>query len=341
MEPAADLPDPSERWLLLIHSIPPKPDYLRVKIGRRLQRVGAIPVKNSVYVLPASNQAHEDFQWIRVEIVEGGGDAIVCHAEFVDGMTDDQARELFREARARDFAEIAAGARRLLETINEQELETSSLRQRAEDDLARLKKRFTSVTRLDFFEASARTETQALLDAVDARITPSQRLPYAEGAGLLDRAQYRARTWVTREGIFVDRIASAWLIVRFIDPDARFKFVPPRGYAPKAGELRFDMFDAEFTHEGEHCTFETLLARFGLEDPALRSLAEIVHDIDLKDARYERADTAGIERVLAGIARAHQDDAARLERGRQLFDELYALHAAEVAAIPSAMPSPQ
>jgi len=131
---------------------------------------------------------------------------------------------------------------------------------------------------------------------------------------------------VTRKGVFVDRIASAWLIRRFIDPDARFRFVDPESYRPMPSELRFDMFEGEFTHEGDRCTFETLLYRFGLEnDPALIAIAEVVHDIDLKDGKFAREDAAGIERVIAGIAASNPDDAARLERGYQLFDDLYAL----------------
>jgi hypothetical protein len=151
--------------------------------------------------------------------------------------------------------------------------------------------------------------------------------------------QLRGRTWVTRQGIFVDRIASAWLIRRFIDPDARFTFVAPQGYVPAPGELRFDMFQAEYTHEGDRCTFETLLRRFALDDPALVPIAEIVHDIDLKDGKFGREDALGIERVLAGIAAAHADDATRLEHGAALFDGLYALAAKELGDAPSPHPA--
>ncbi len=154
--------------------------------------------------------------------------------------------------------------------------------------------------------------------------------PTVEGAQasrqLLDRDAYRGRTWVTRTGIKVDRMASAWLIRRFIDPQARFKFVPAKGYEPGRRELRFDMFEAEFTHEGELCTFEVLVERFGLADPALREIAEIVHDIDLKDAKYGREEAAGIGRLVAGIAARHAADEERLERGAAVFEDLYALH---------------
>jgi hypothetical protein len=129
---------------------------------------------------------------------------------------------------------------------------------------------------------------------------------------------------VTRTGIKVDRMASAWLIRKFIDPKATFKFVPAKGYQPAGGELRFDMFEAEFTHEGDLCTFEVLVRRFGLDDPGLRHLAEIVHDIDLKDAKYGRDEAAGIGQLVAGIAAAHAGDEERLARGAALFDDLHA-----------------
>jgi hypothetical protein len=133
----------------------------------------------------------------------------------------------------------------------------------------------------------------------------------------------RGRTWVTRKGIHVDRMASAWLVRRFIDTDARFKFVAAKGYKPLADEIRFDMFEAEFTHEGDRCTMEVLIDRTGIENRALRSIAEIVHDIDLKDAKFEQPETPGIERLIAGIAMAHKDDETRLSRGAAVFDDLY------------------
>jgi len=300
-------------WLLLIHQIPPKPDYLRVKIGRRLQRIGAVPVKNSVYVLPDAEAQAEDFQWVRTEIVDGGGDAVICRAELVAGLDDDAVRQLFRAARAAEYEEIA----------------TSAADAPGPETITRLRRRLGAVRSLDFFDAPERAAAEQAIDALEAQLRPVE-ANAATGRHAIPAA-YHGRTWVTREGIFVDRIASAWLIARFIDPAARFRFVPASGYRPRKGELRFDMYDAEFTHVGDACTFEVLLGRFGLDDPALGAIAEIVHDIDLKDAKFAREEAPGIERVLAGIARAYPDDAARLERGRQLFDELYALHAADAA----------
>jgi hypothetical protein len=322
----ADAPG-AARWLLFIHQIPRDPEYLRVKIGRRLQRVGAVAIKNSVYVLPASDQAVEDLQWVRREIAEGGGEASICRAEFVDGLTDAEIERLFRDARLRDLDRVAADARELLGTLPAGQPVVAEQRERVSAELRRLHRRLDAVSVIDFFRARAGSTADALVRTIEARLTPGDaRGPAAAPAGVPTRVdEARGRTWVTREGIFVDRIASAWLIRRFIDPAATFRFVPPQGYRPAPGELRFDMFAAEYTHEGDRCTFETLLLRFRLDDPALAEIAEIVHDIDLRDGKFDREDAAGIERVLAGIAAAHPGDAARLERGAQLFDELYAL----------------
>jgi hypothetical protein len=316
-------------WLLLIHQIPPKPDYFRVKVGRRLQRIGAVAIKSSVYVLPATEQAMEDFQWILREIVEGGGEASICRSTFVDGLTDGEIERLFHEARARDYDEIRADARATLKTVPPRRRLTPEQRTSAEDAVSKLRKRFAAVARIDFFETRNRTGTSETLDELDARLRPATGEAPAPKSSL-EREQLRGRTWVTRQRIFVDRIASAWLVRRFIDAEARFKFVAPQGYRPKRGELRFDMFGGEYTHEGDRCTFETLLERFHLADPALAGIAEIVHDIDLSDGKFDREDAVGIQRVLAGIAAACPDDAARLERGAALFDDLYALAAQEL-----------
>jgi hypothetical protein len=205
-------------------------------------------------------------------------------------------------------------------------------RARADDDLLRLRKRFATVRAIDFCDAPERRAAQNAIDALETLVRPPRLESTAASHGLQDLAEFQNRTWVTRESVFVDRIASAWLIRNFIDPGARFRFVPAQGYRAKDGELRFDMFDAEFTHAGDLCTFEILLRRFGLDtDPALMAIGEIVHDIDMKDAKYERAEAAGVERLLAGIARGAPNDAERIERGGGLFS---ALHASMRDAVP-------
>lgn len=308
------------RWLLLIHQIPPKPDYFRVKIWRRLQRVGSVAIKNSVYVLPKSDQTLEDFQWIVREIAEGGGDASLCEAGFVEGLSDGEIEALFRTARDADYAAIADEARELSKKHHPRGANEDT-RTQLETDASRLRKRLADVAAIDFFDSLGRQTAEGLVSSLEARIRPANSVKDRES--VKDLSEYRKRTWVTRKGIHIDRMASAWLIKRFIDPDAKFKFAPARGYHPEKGEVRFDMFDAEFTHEGDRCTFEVMLQRLKLEHPALRAIAEIVHDIDLKDEKFGRPETSGIEQLITGICALQKDDDARLARASAIFEDLH------------------
>jgi len=307
------------RWLVLIHQIPPRPSYLRVKVGRRLQALGAVAVKNSVYVLPRSDEALEDFQWVRREIVAGGGDASVCEARFVEGLSDAAVEALFQAARQADYAAVGLQARALQSPAGRRGKRAPAGGEKVAAALARLRRRLAEVVEIDFFGAAGRDTVEGLLAAIEASLRPAAPKPEPDG---VVTGEVRGRTWVTRTGVHVDRIASAWLIRRFIDPEARFRFV--RASDPvAAGELRFDMFEAEFTHEGERCTFEVLLRRFALTDRALARIAEVVHDIDLKDGRFGRPETAGVDHLIAGIALRHKEDEARLRDGATALDALY------------------
>ena len=314
MDQATDGP-----WLLLLHQIPPQPGYFRVKMWRRLQALGAVAIKNSAYVLPKTDQAREDFEWVLREIIKQGGEASLCEARFVDGLRDDQVEALFNAARDAEYGGIAAEARRVADSLPSEETLAESRRSQVETEVARLKRRLTEVSALDFFGAPGREAAEGLVASLEARLQRGVQT-VADGRQLGD---LRGRTWVTRKGIHIDRIASAWLLRRFVDPGATFKFVPARGYRSEPGELRFDMFEAEFTHEGDLCTFEVLLARLGLDDPALRPIAAIVHDVDLKDAKFDRPEAAGIDRLIAGLAMRHREDEDRLARGAAVFDDLY------------------
>lgn len=308
-------PEPA-RWLLLIHSIPPRPNYLRVKIGRRLQKLGAVAVKNSVYALPNTDGAREDLEWIAHEIASDGGDATLCEARFIGGQTDAAVEQQFRSARQRDYLEAAKLARRLADASI-----SPRSRPRADAALARLAKRLDEIAAIDYFGAPGRAELERLLRAAEDKLRPPRAAAAKKEVPPL--RDLRGRTWVTRKGIHVDRIASAWLIRRFIDPAAKLKFVGPRGYVPSAGELRFDMFDAEFTHEGAMCTFEVLLARLGSHDPALRHIGEVVHDVDLRDGKFGHDETAGFTALITGIGLEHRQDDARLAAGTAILDALY------------------
>jgi hypothetical protein len=258
-------------------------------------------------------------QWVRREIVAGRGDASVLEARFVEGLQDPAVEALFSAARESDYAALTREAKRLSKAVARLGKRPSEARQKAAAALERLRKRLAEVAAIDFFSAPGREPVEGVLAAIEAALRPPDEKPETP----LPPPQMRGRTWVTRSGVQVDRIASAWLIRRFIDPEARVKLVGGHDYAPEPGELRFDMFEGEYTHEGDSCTFEVLLERFGLRETPLRRLAQIVHDIDLKDDRYGRPETAGLERLLTGIALRHPDDEARLRDGSAAFDSVY------------------
>lgn len=313
-----------QTWLVLLHQLPPKPTSLRVKVWRRLQAIGAVPIKNAVYALPNTEEAREDFEWMLREIHQEGGEASLCEARLIDGLTDDEVRTSFRDAREADYRALATQVRTFArETVPSRGRALPAEQQGAvETALARFRKRLADVMKIDFFGAPGREAVEGLLADLDARLSPKGRGPSAPGK-TRRLEDVRERVWVTRTGVHVDRIASAWLIRRFIDPQATFKFVPGRGYEAAPGELRFDMFDAEFTHQGELCTFEVLVRDFGLREPGLRALAEIVHDVDLKEEKFARPETAGVDHAIAGIAWTHPEDEARIAAGSALLDALH------------------
>jgi hypothetical protein len=300
--------DGQRRWLLLIHQLPPTPDYLRVKVRRRLRTIGAVPLKQSVYVLPETEAAREDFEWLAAEIAAASGEATICAAALLTGTSDAELEARFR-------AEADANYRRLVQFVAAVDPASSS----APDALRRLRARFETMSATDFFGGARRADAERSLGQLESRLS---RAPDTAGPGV-SATRPRGAVWVTRAGVFIDRIASAWLIRHFIDPEARFRFVPAKGYRPGEGEIRFDMYQGEFTHVGDRCTFEMLLVHFGIDDPALEAIAEVVHDVDIKDGKFGRAETAGIAAVIEGITHDTADDAERIERGSTVFAGWY------------------
>ena len=309
-------------WLVLVHSLPPEPAYLRVKLRRRLTRLGAVPLKSSVYVLPNRGDALEDLQWLASEIRSDGGEAVLCEANVLDGANDDDLIAQFNERADGLYAGVEADARDALERVGASE-RGADARAGARREHARLSKQLADAARIDYFGAERRTVAAAAVDMLRETAQPT-----AEGASETDASREtpprRGTVWVTRADVFVDRLASAWLIRRFIDSRARFKFVTGVRYAAQPGEVRFDMPRGEYTHEGDRCTFEVLCARFGLRDSGLVAIGEIVHDIDLKDDKFGRSEADGIVAVLRGIREATDADDARLPLAFAVFDGLYA-----------------
>jgi hypothetical protein len=302
------------RWLILVHRIPPRPLYLRAKMRQRLAGVGAIAVKNAVYLLPHGAEALEDLQWIAQEIVAGGGDAHLFEGDFVDGVANEAALAQFNEVRNADYEALAADAHAAMKAAR-----SAAAVAELANAHARLARRFDEIRRIDFFEADQRTAAEEALAAIEARLQKDRK---EETRMLKANPDLRGKTWVTRPGVKIDRMASAWFIRRFVDPKARFRFADP-GAPKKEGELRFDMVGGDFTHEEDRCTFETLVGRVGLPDKGVRAIAEIVHDLDLKDGKFGRAEAAGVRMMLDGLmARTHNDE-ERIERALTIFDDLH------------------
>src|SRR5262245_42005590 len=248
----------AQRWLLLVHQLPAQPAYLRVKVWRRLQALGAIPIKNAVHALPMNEGTQEDFEWLLREIGEGGGEAVLCEARLIDGISDEEARRLYDQARDEDYDSISKEALAVAKSLR------TKLKPEAVGDVraqtARLRKRLADVASIDFFAAIGRQKAEAALASLEARLNEDSAVKKTgDQPNTKPIAELAGKTWVTRQGVHIDRIASAWLIRRFVDPQAQFKFVTGKAYRPQPDEVRFDMFEAEFTHEGDKCTFEVLL----------------------------------------------------------------------------------
>jgi len=332
---------PNQEWLLLIHQLPPQPTNLRVRIWRKLQKFGAIAVKNSVYVLPFNEKSHEDFQWLKQEIESAGGEATVFRAGAVEGATDKEIIALFRKARDEEFAQVTAELAALTGALREQKrgghLSVGRIGQ-YEAELDKLHQELERIVSTDFFAAAGNAAAQAAYERCQKSLrveqnknAPTTQAKPAQSVGI-NPAQYQGRRWMTRRNLFIDRLAAIWLIKRFIDPKARFFFVAEGEAVERA--VGFDLFGGEFTHRGEDCTFETMLKEFGLSDDAgLRALAEIVHDLDLKDQKFNRSEAAGLGAVIRGLAEMRKDDRKLAQQCGPLFDGLYELLRREAATV--------
>jgi hypothetical protein len=310
-------------WFLLIHQIPAKPTYFRAKIWRRLQQIGAIPVKQAAYAMPKTDQAYEDLTWISKEIIQGGGEAILLEARFREGMEDEQVINLFREARRREYEKVTAEANDFLNHYRHNDSGLSANFLEYKSGLSKLRKAFVAIMAIDFFPGPE----QAAVESTLADMETIMRKGVVGGVSTpeaINMAAFQDKTWVTRSNVYVDRMACAWLIQRYIDPNASFRFVTDIHFTPGPEEIRFDMPIGEFTHERELCTFEIMARKFGANDPALQQIGRIVHDIDLKDDAYNLPETDGLHALFDGIVTAAEDDGDRIHQTGIVLDGLLA-----------------
>jgi len=296
-------------WLLLLFSLPTKRKTERVAVWRRLKKMGAVQMKTSTYLLPDEPAQYEQFQWLAQQIRDYGGDSTLVRAQEIEGLTPDEVVSLFNTAREAEYSDLKKTLQNFISRRRKRDAESAA------GELERLTRQFRELQQIDFFDCARGHEVAMLLRRVEGP-------QHARKFQTLEAKQYRGKTWLTRPRPEIDRVGSAWLIFRFIDPKAKFVFAPSAQSI--LGAIPFDMLDAEFSHHGNNCTFETLVKRFALADKAVARIAEMIHDADLDDAKFQRVECLGIDRVLKGWAKQGLTDEQILDHGFECFDALYA-----------------
>jgi hypothetical protein len=295
-------------WLLLLFSLPTNRNTERVAVWRRLKKMGAVQIKTSTYLLPDEPPQYEQFQWLAQQIRDYGGDSTLVRAHEIEGLTKEKVVSLFNAVRDKEYVDLRKALQGFISRGRKSNAEFAAA------ELERLTKQFRELRQIDFFDSPRGHDVAMLLRRAEGPRRSAK-------LQTLDVRQYRGKTWLTRPRPEIDRVGSAWLISKFIDPKARFVFAPTARVVPEA--IPFDMLDAEFSHHGNCCTFETLVKRFAILDKALTKIGEMIHDADLDDAKFQRVECVGIDRVLKGWAKEGLPDEEILRRGFDCFDALY------------------
>ena len=295
-------------WLLLLFSLPTNRNTERVAVWRRLKKMGAVQIKTSTYLLPDEPAQYEQFQWLAKQIRDYGGDSTLVRAHEIEGLTKERVIAIFNDARAKDYGELRKSLQSFIARQKKMDAEE------AVAELERLTRRFREVRAVDFFDSPRGHDIAMLLRRAEGPKRSRQ-------LQTLDAKQYQGKTWLTRPRPEIDRVGSAWLISKLIDRKPKFVFAPTADAIPDA--IPFDMLDAEFSHYANYCTFETLMRRFAISDKVVAKIGEMIHDAALDDARFQRVEAVGIDRVLKGWAKQGLSDEEILRRGFECFDALY------------------
>jgi hypothetical protein len=312
-------------WIILIYSLPAKPSGKRVSIWKKLKRIGAVLLKNSVYILPYSDELYERLQWLVQEIQAADGDVTLFKVGDIDSMPYQEIVDLFRQSRNKDYKELAAECSELADKLEKVSGgEPGEIVDNFEQSLKVLRERQAEISEIDYFDAQSGIPSEKLLSDIALRLESLR--AHGDDDSSLNREKWspeklKWKTWVTRPHIHIDRIGSAWLIRRFMDPNAVFIFAA--GAEVPEDAVPFDMMGSELSHHGEDCTFETFLKILDKKDKALQDIAEIVHEIDLKDGKFSRPEAPGLDALIRGISKQFEDDEKTLEAGIELFDALY------------------
>jgi hypothetical protein len=315
-----------QEWLLVFYSVPSQPVSNRMKIWRKLAKAGAVQVKGAVYVLPATEGHAELLQWLIGEVRSMGGDGAFVRAPGIETMEDADVRKLFMAQSEKEY-------RSLEKTLEGLERKVQSIRKGTKlpdkrvltDQFARTRRDFEEVRKRDFFSSGRGHDMESRLRQVEAALKGLDKTGKEEQSSVTAKKTqlYQGRAWITRTNPFVDRMSSAWLIKKFVDPAAAFQFTEERALPGLTGVVSFDIKGGEFTHHGDLCTFEVLVKAFGIKDRAVRKIAQIVHDLDVKDDKYGNTEGPGVEEILSGIRKTAKDDLDALERGMAVFEMLY------------------
>ncbi|MDB6066511.1 MAG: Chromate resistance exported protein [Pedosphaera sp.] len=302
----------SSAWLLLLYGLSTKHSSARVSLWRKLKKFGAIQLKTSAYILPDEPVHYERFQWLAKQIQDDGGEATLIRVAEIEGLPNEGVVRLFNEARAAEYKELKESMQKRLAS------QKKTKKGSAAAEWNRYQHRFNEIREIDYFQCPAAQDAEMVLQRFERLLKPKARIV---ASATLDSRKYQGRVWMTRPRPGIDRAGSAWLITRFIDPKAKFIFGMEPAKHPQA--LPFDMVDVDFSHHGEDCTFETLLKRFGITDKAALQMAEMIHDADLEDGKFQRHECVGIDAVLRGWAKCGLKDQELLAKGIDCFEALY------------------
>jgi hypothetical protein len=295
-------------WLLLVFTLPTAKASERVSVWRKLQRYGAVALPASGYVLPNNSMNQERFEWLATSIRSSKGEAAVAQVSAFDELRNEQIEQMFNQARARDYQALETELKKLAKLPN---------REKAGPGILRLKSRLRQIVEIDFFGSPLRARTEEAVRQIERGGTKEK-----EREGKKNAKDFVGRTWITRPRPGIDRVSSAWLILRYIDPKAKFVFDKDTRRHPDA--IPFDMFNAGgFGHAGNDCTFETLVKSFGIKDSGIRMIAEAIHDADLADERFGRTEALGIDRAFDGWNRKGMTNEEVLRRGMAVIEGLY------------------
>ena len=309
------------RWLTLLMTLPPTPTRHRVGVWRKLQRMGAVRLRGSAWILPENAETTELFQWLVQEVETFRGEATLLHVDRIENMTEDQVRGLFHKARTAEYQAVVHGCREILSQLDRYLAKHRGSVARLRGKLDGLKRDLDRIQSIDYLEAPMGRRARTLWETTAKRLRTVEARPHVPSGRHRASLPPRGSTWVTRPRPHIDRIASAWLIKRFCDPDARFAFADAADAARKG--VPFDVLGADFGHHGDECTFETLIKRFGIKDRRVKLIAEIVHEADLHDGKFTRTESAGVDLAIKGLAAGTRDDHELLEHGMAIFAGLY------------------